>query len=182
MQIVAIGGSLRRDSFNTKLLQCLQSLAPKDIRIEIEIESLRGIPLYDGDEEDRTGKPQAVQDLDAKIRAAQGVIIATPEYNFSVPGVLKNALDWLSRQGSPLRWKPVGIMGASTGPVGTARAQYHLRQTLQHHEALLLPKPEIFVRNAQTLFSKSGELTDSDTGKHVASWLVAFAAWVEKRP
>jgi chromate reductase, NAD(P)H dehydrogenase (quinone) len=92
---------------------------------------------------------------------------------------LKNALDWLSRQGSPLRHKPVGIMGASTGPVGTARAQYHLRQMLQGHEAIVMPKPEVFVRNAETAF-KDGNLADAETRKVISDWLVAYAKWVEK--
>ncbi len=180
MKITAISGSLRKASFNTALLHALQPLAPQGM--EIEIAGLHGIPVYDGDEEDKTGKPEAVKALDAKIRAAAGVIIATPEYNFSYPGGLKNASDWLSRRGSPLRWKPVGVMGVSTGPIGTARAQYHLRQNLQAHEALVMPKPEVFVRNAETTFSKSGELTDAETRKFVGDWLKAFAAWVEKRP
>jgi chromate reductase, NAD(P)H dehydrogenase (quinone) len=180
MKIIAISGSLRKASFNTALTNTLQTLAPK--LLEIEPASLHGIPVYDGDDEDRTGKPEAVKALDARIRAAAGVIISTPEYNFSIPGGLKNALDWLSRQGSPLRYKPVGVMGASTGPVGTARAQYHLRQTLQHHEALLMPKPEVFVRFADKMFSASGELVDVETRKFVGTWLEAFAAWVERRP
>jgi chromate reductase, NAD(P)H dehydrogenase (quinone) len=180
MNILAISGSLRKESYNSALIRALQSLAPDSMKIDIA--DLRGISVYDGDEEDKSGKPPTVTALDARIRAADAVIISTPEYNFSLPGGLKNALDWLSRQGSPLRWKPVGVMGASTGPVGTARAQYHLRQTLQHHEALVMPKPEVFVRNADKAFSSTGELTDAETRKFVTGWLAAFAAWVERRP
>jgi chromate reductase, NAD(P)H dehydrogenase (quinone) len=180
MKTLGISGSLRKASFNTVLLRALQPLAPKGL--EIEIATLHGIPVYDGDEEDKTGKPAAVKAIDAKIRSAEGVIVSSPEYNFSPPGGLKNALDWLSRQGSPLRWKPCGIMGASTGPVGTARAQYHLRQMLQAHETLVMPKPEIFLRNAEDMFSKSGEITDAATRDVVTAWLKAFADWVEKRP
>jgi chromate reductase, NAD(P)H dehydrogenase (quinone) len=177
MKILGITGSLRKASFNTKLLHALKGLAPGTQ--DMEVADLHDIPLYDGDEEDKTGKPEAVKALDAQIRAAQGVIISSPEYNFSPPGVLKNALDWLSRQGSPLRHKPVGIMGASTGPVGTARAQYHLRQMLQGHEAIVMPKPEVFVRNAETAF-KDGNLADAETRKVISDWLVAYAKWVEK--
>jgi chromate reductase, NAD(P)H dehydrogenase (quinone) len=180
MKVIGITGSLRKASFNTVLLHALPALASN--ALEFEVADLHGISLYDGDEEEKSGKPEAVKALDAKIRSAAGVIISSPEYNFSPSGVLKNALDWLSRQGSPLRHKPAGIMGASTGPVGTARAQYHLRQMLQGHEALVMPKPEIFVRNAETVFSKSGELTDPETRKVVADWLKAFEAWAEKRP
>jgi chromate reductase, NAD(P)H dehydrogenase (quinone) len=180
MKIIAVSGSLRKSSFNTALIHALQDLAPKGM--EIEVMPLHGIPVYDGDDEDKTGKPDTVKALDARIRAAAGTIIATPEYNFSFPGGLKNALDWLSRGGSPLRHKPVGVMGASTGPVGTARAQYQLRQTLQGNEALVMPKPEIFVRNAETTFAKSGELVDAETRTFVGDWLKAFAAWVERRP
>jgi chromate reductase, NAD(P)H dehydrogenase (quinone) len=177
MKILCISGSLRKASFNTQLLQSLNGLAPD--MLELEAADLHGIPLYDGDEEDKAGKPETVKALDQRIRVAQGVIISSPEYNFSPSGVLKNALDWLSRQGSPLRHKPVGIMGASTGPVGTARAQYHLRQMLQGHEAIVMPKPEVFVRNSETAF-KDGRLADPETRKVVSDWLVAYAKWVEK--
>ena len=175
MKILAITGALRKDSYNTQLLKAVQELAPKDM--EIELVTLHGIPLYDGDEEDKHGVPAIVKALQEKVRQADGIIIATPEYNFSVPGVLKNATDWLSRSGNPFKWKRVGVMGASQGPVGTARAQYHLRQNLNGLEAIVMPKPEIFVATADKKFV-NGQLTDEDTKKVIKTWLAAFKDWV----
>jgi len=175
MNILAITGALRKDSYNTQLLKAVQVLAPKDM--EIELVTLHGIPLYDGDEEDKHGVPAIVKALQEKVRQADGIIIATPEYNFSVPGVLKNATDWLSRSGNPFKWKRVGVMGASQGPVGTARAQYHLRQNLNGLEAIVMPKPEIFVATADKKFV-NGQLTDEDTKKVIRTWLAAFKDWV----
>ena len=175
MKILAITGALRKDSYNTQLLRAVQELAPKEM--EIELVTLHGIPLYDGDEEDKHGVPAIVKALQEKVRQADGIIIATPEYNFSVPGVLKNATDWLSRSGNPFKWKRVGVMGASQGPVGTARAQYHLRQNLNGLEAIVMPKPEIFVATADKKFV-NGQLTDEDTKKVIRTWLAAFKDWV----
>lgn len=180
MKIIGISGSLRKASYNSALLRALVSLQPPDL--EIEIVRLHGIPVYDGDDEKQTGKPSAILELDQKIRASDGVIIVTPEYNFSIPGGLKNALDWISRGSSPLKWKRVGIMGASDGPIGTARSQYHLRQTLQAHEAIVMPRPEIFVGNASKKFDPEGRLTDDDSAERLKKWLKAFADWVEKKP
>ena len=180
MKIVGISGSLRKASYNTALLRALLPLLPQGM--EIEPSRLNGIPVYDGDDEKATGKPAAIRELDQKIRASDGVIIVTPEYNFSIPGSLKNATDWLSRGSSPLKWKRVGIMGASDGPIGTARSQYHLRQTLQAHEAIVMPRPEIFVSTAHDKFDAEGNLTDEATRKRLGKWLQSFADWVEKRP
>ena len=101
------------------------------------------------------------------------------EYNFSVPGVLKNGTDWLSRSGNPFKWKRVGVMGASPGPIGTARSQYHLRQNLVGLEAITMPKPEIFIAHADRKFIK-GEPTDEETKKVITLWLAAFRDWVSK--
>lgn len=179
MNIIAISGSLRKGSFNTALLHAVKARAPSAMKIEIV--TLEGIPLFNEDDESRSGVPDIVKGLQAKIRAADGIIISTPEYNFSVPGVLKNATDWLSREGNPFKWKRVGIMGASGGPVGTARAQYHLRQNLVGLEAITMPKPEIFVGNSDKKF-KDGKLTDEDTLKVIDTWLKAFAEWAGKKP
>lgn len=179
MNIIAISGSLRKGSFNTALLHTVKARAP--YAEAIEIVTLKGIPLYDGDEEDRSGVPEIVKALQAKIRAADGIMISTPEYNFSVPGVLKNATDWLSRSGNPFKWKRVGVMGASGGPIGTARSQYHLRQNLVGLEAITMPKPEIFVTNSESKF-KDGKLTDEATLKVIDTWIKAFEEWVSKRP
>lgn len=177
MKIIAISGALRKASTNTGLLRALKDVAPAGV--EVEVVTLHGIPLYDGDVEDAEGKPQSVKELDAKIRAADGVVIATPEYNFSIPGVLKNASDWLSRGGSPLKWRRVGIIGASGGPVGTARVQYHLRQNLQGLEAIVMPKPEFFASNNGEKFDKDGNLTDSNTREHLRKWLEAYLAFLK---
>ncbi len=179
MKIIGISGSLRKASYNTSLLRALISSQPQGM--EIEPIRLNGIPVYDGDDEKAAGKPAAVLELDEKIRAADGVVIVTPEYNFSIPGGLKNAIDWLSRGSSPLKGKRVGIMGASDGPIGTARSQYHLRQTLQSQESIVMPRPEIFVGNASKKFDAEGNLTDDDTAQRLTKWLKAFADWVENK-
>jgi chromate reductase len=179
MKLLAITGALRKDSYNTQLLRAVKELAPPEMAIDIV--TLHGVPLYDGDEEDRHGVPASVKALQDKVREADGVIISTPEYNFSVPGVLKNGLDWMSRSGNPFKWKRVGVMGASQGPVGTARSQYHLRQNLVGLEAITMPKPEIFVASAETKFA-NGKLIDEATRKVIAAWLKAFEDWVEKKP
>jgi chromate reductase, NAD(P)H dehydrogenase (quinone) len=180
MKLIAISGALRKASTNSGLLRALKDVAPASISVDIA--TLHGIPLYDGDAEAAGGKPHAVKDLDARIRAADGVVISTPEYNFSVPGVLKNASDWLSRGGSPFKWKRVGVMGSADGPLGTGRSQYHLRQNLQALEAIVMPKPEIFVGSASDKFDSDGNLTDADTRLRLGKWLHAFAEWVEKQP
>ncbi len=180
MKLIAISGALRKASTNTGLTRALIDVAPTGV--EIDLATLHGIPLYDGDDEKAHGKPQAVKDLDARIRAADGVIISTPEYNFSIPGVLKNATDWLSRGGSPFKWKRVGVIGAADGPLGTGRSQYHLRQNLQALEAITMPKPEFFAGNASTKFHADGDLTDADSRERLKAWLHAFVVWVEKKP
>src|SRR5688572_19702079 len=177
MKLLAITGALRKDSYNTQLLKAVKELAPADM--EIEIVTLHGVPLYDGDEEDKHGVPASVTALKEKVKQADGVIISTPEYNFSVPGVLKNGLDWMSRSGNPFKWKRVGVMGASEGPIGTARSQYHLRQNLVGLEAITMPKPEIFVALAPTKFAE-GKLTDEATKKIIVKWLAAFKDWVKR--
>jgi chromate reductase len=173
VRILGISGALRRGSTNTGLLRALQPMMPEVHSLVIA--TLHGIPLYDGDEEQAHGKPEAVKALDARIREADAVIFATPEYNFSVPGVLKNGTDWLSRGGSPLRWKRVGLVGAGEGHyLGTGRSQYHFRQTLQAHRAIVMPRPEIFVNHNDDKFDGDGNLTDEDTRKHLANWLKGF--------
>lgn len=177
MKLLAITGALRKDSFNTQLLKAVKELAPQEMGIEIV--TLHGVPLYDGDEEDKHGVPAIVKALQEKVRQADGIIISTPEYNFSIPGVLKNGLDWMSRSGNPFKWKRVGVMGASEGPIGTARSQYHLRQNLVGLEAITMPKPEIFVALADTKFA-NGKLTDERTKKIIVTWLAAFKDWVKR--
>jgi chromate reductase len=180
MKIIAISGALRKESTNTKLLHALVDVAGG--AAEIEVVTLRGIPLYDGDDEKANGKPIAAKTLEEKIRSADGVVIATPEYNFSIPGVLKNATDWLSRGGSPFKWKRVGIMGAADGPLGTGRSQYHLRQNLQALEAITMPKPEYFLPHSGKKFDEAGKFIDLEDRRRLETWFKHFHEWVEKKP
>jgi chromate reductase, NAD(P)H dehydrogenase (quinone) len=179
MKIIAISGALRKASCNTGLCRALAAVAPDAVHIEVA--TLHGIPLYDGDVEAATGKPEAVATLDQKIRKSDGVIIATPEYNFSIPGVLKNATDWLSRGGSPLKHRRVAILGAADGPLGTGRSQYHLRQNLQGLEAIVMPKPEFFASNSSKKFDENGNLTDEDTATRLKAWLESYLAFLNAK-
>jgi chromate reductase, NAD(P)H dehydrogenase (quinone) len=175
--ILAVSGSLRAGSYNTSLLRAVETMAPDTLRLEII--TPRGVPLYDGDEENEHGIPAVVEELKARMRAADGLIFATPEYNFSVSGVLKNMIDWLSRgQNQPFNGKHIGIMGASTSPVGTARAQYHLRMSLQALYGVVMPRPEIFVSRAGDKFADDGALADEATQKVIGVWLKHFEPWV----
>jgi chromate reductase, NAD(P)H dehydrogenase (quinone) len=177
MKIIAISGALRKASTNTGLCRALGDVAAAGILVEVA--TLHGIPLYDGDLEAESGKPESVKELDAKIRNADGIVISTPEYNFSVPGVLKNATDWLSRGGSPFKWRRVGVIGAADGPLGTGRSQYHLRQNLQGMEAIVMPKPEFFAGHASQKFDKEGNLTDADSRKRLGQWLESYVAFLK---
>jgi chromate reductase len=159
IEIVALVGSLRRQSYNRGLLRSAMLSQPPDMHIhEIPI---AGLPFFDEDLEAK-GDPPTVRDLKQALARADGVIIVTPEYGYSIPGVLKNALDWASRPTgrSALRGKPVAIMGASIGRSGTMRAQLHLRQVLLHMGAITIPEPEIYVTFAPDKFNGFGELAD----------------------
>jgi chromate reductase, NAD(P)H dehydrogenase (quinone) len=179
MKILAISGALRKASTNTGLCRALREVAPTGM--EIDVATLHGIPLYDGDVEATSGKPEAVKVLDAKIRAVDGIVIATPEYNFSIPGVLKNASDWLSRGGSVFKWRRVGIIGSADGPLGTGRSQYHLRQNLQGLEAIVMPKPEFFAGSASHKFDVHGNLTDEDTRRRLKTWLESYVTFLNAK-
>ena len=179
-KIIAISGALRKASTNTGLLRAIKELAPA--HVVFEIATLHAIPLYDGDDEALHGKPEAVKALDEKIRSADGIIISTPEYNYSFPGVLKNATDWLSRGGSPFQAKRTGLVGAADGMLGAARAQLAFRQNLQGLQAIVMPKPEVFAGNASQRFDAEGNLKDQELRKHLGVWLTAFLDWVEKKP
>jgi chromate reductase len=138
LNVLGISGSLRRGSYNTRLLETIKAMLPPGMALEIA--AFDGLPIYNGDDEDKSGIPPSALDFIGRIRVADAVIIATPEYNFSIPGGLKNAIDWVSRiKQQPFRHKRVGIVGASGGPIGTARSQYHLRQALQALEAYVMP-------------------------------------------
>ena len=172
MNILGLSGSLRAGSYNTMALKAAQKLAPAGIKIEIA--GITEIPMYNDDVRAQ-GEPAPVAALKAKVRQADAVLIVTPEYNFSIPGVLKNTLDWMSRPPEPpFTGKVVGIMGASPGPVGTARVQYDLRKVMVFMDAFTVNKPEVFIASAQTKFNAQGELTDEATGKFIGELLVSL--------
>ena len=161
-KILGICGSLRKDSYNLKVLRVMG----KDFGEEIDfaIADLADIPPFNEDVE-ALGDPEAVKIFKDAIRAADALIIATPEYNYGLPGVLKNALDWASRpfSDSALSGKRIAILGASQGMGGTIRAQLQLRQTLHGNRADVLPEPEVFIATVQNKFDEQGELTDERT-------------------
>jgi chromate reductase len=179
LSILGIAGSLRRDSYNRALLRAAAGLAPDGMRIEIF--DLAEVPLYNGDVEAR-GDPEAVASLKQAVAAADGVLMATPEYNHGVPAVMKNAVDWASRppRSAPLGGKPVGIIGASPGVTGSARGQSQLRQAFEFTNSYCMPQPELLVFKAHEKFDSEGRLTDAATVEHLARYLTAFAAWVRR--
>lgn len=172
MNILGLSGSLRAGSYNTLALKAAQKLAPAGIMIEIA--GIGDIPMYNDDQRAQ-GEPAAVAALKEKVRQADGVLIATPEYNFSIPGVLKNTLDWMSRPpGPPFTGKVVGIMGASPGPVGTARVQYDLRKVMVFMDAFTLNKPEVFINHCAGKFDAQGQFTDEAGSKFIVDLLLAM--------
>jgi chromate reductase, NAD(P)H dehydrogenase (quinone) len=172
MKILGICGSLRKGSFNAMALRAAQKLAPQGI--EVDTADIGQLPLYNDDVR-AAGEPAVVQEFKSKIRAADAVLLVTPEYNFSIPGVLKNAIDWASRPPEPpFTGKAVAIMGASQGPVGTARVQYDLRKVMVFLDAYTVNKPEVFISFAQNKFNAQGELTDEATAKFITELLVSL--------
>ncbi len=176
-EIVGLAGSLRQASLNRALLRAAVALAPP--RLRITVHDLGAIPLYNGDVEARA-LPDSVAALRAAVKAADGLLIATPEYNYGVPGVLKNTIDWLSRpaRGSALEGKPAAIMGASPGMSGTARGQLQLRQAFVFTNTYAMAQPEVLVARAHEKFDEKGELTDAPTREFLAAFLGRFAEWV----
>jgi chromate reductase len=177
LNILGVSGSLRKGSLNTALLRAASEYLPAGATLKIQ--SLGGVPLYNYDVE-QAGTPEAVDDLRRGIRESDGLLIATPEYNYSIPGVLKNALDWASRppKGSPLTRKPIAIMGAA-GMLGTVRAQSHLRQILLYHDSRVMAKPELFVSRGQGKFDETGRLVDEPIQQKLEKFLNAFAVWIK---
>jgi len=179
LRVVAFAASLRHGSFNRALLGAAQQLVPPDMTIvPIEIGDL---PFYNADVE-AEGDPPAVVAFKASLRDADGVLIATPEYNNGIPALLTNAVDWGSRfpGSSPLAGKPVALMGASPSQVGTARAQLHLRQILEHAEARILPPPELLVARAHERFDTDLRLTHEGTRQVLAALLRRFVRWIHR--
>ncbi len=178
LRVLGISGSLRKGSFNTALLRAAVELAPPDMKIEPF--DLRPIPMYDDDVRVQ-GYPEPVERFRQAIAAADALLFCTPEYNFSIPGVLKNAIDWASRPPSqPFAGKPIAIMGASGGGSGTMRGQYHLRQVTASLDMHAVNKPEVFIRTAKNVFDDGLKLTDEATRKVVADLLVALAVWARR--
>lgn len=175
-EIVGLAGSLRRASFHRGLIRAARELAPEGVTVE-PYERLDEIPFFNQDVQDR-GDPAPVRDFKESIRRADAVLIATPEYDYAIPGVLTNALDWALRPPSPFRHKPVGIVGTSPGSVGTARGQMVLRQILLHPPAYVMPEPQMLIPFALQRFDQqTGDLVDERTRQSMRRFLVALLEW-----
>jgi chromate reductase len=181
LNILTICGSLRKASLNRALLKALPGLAPAGMAF-VEAPSYRGFALYDADFQTTAGIPADVTALGDAIRAADAVIISSPEYNWGIPGALKNAIDWMSRlQEQPFKEKPVLIQSVTSGPLGGARMQYHLRMALTFLNAFIFGTPEIFVGMGQTKFDeRTMALIDEPTRKIVTLQLAAFETFVAR--
>jgi NAD(P)H-dependent FMN reductase len=182
--VVGIAGSLREGSFNRALLRAAAELAPEGLSVQIE--SIRGIPLYDGDAEKRDGIPDAVTALKEKIAAADGLLLVTPEYNHSIPGVFKNAIDWLSRPpkdiGRVFGDKPVGMFGVTPGRGGTRFAQMAWLPVLRTLGTRPFHGGQLYLAGAGELFDDALNLTDETVRGLVQKYLAGFAAFVEQQP
>jgi len=178
LTILGIAGSLRQTSFNRAALRVAQQLAPEGVTVEIF--ELDGIPSFNQDDE--ANPPQRVTELKGRIKAADAILFVTPEYNYSIPGVLKNAIDWASRPYGDNAWegKPVAVMGASGGPQGTSRAQYHLRQCFVFLDMHPVNKPEVMIGNASQKFDAQGNLTDDKAREMIGRLIQSLAAWTRK--
>jgi chromate reductase len=183
LKVLGFVGSLRRGSYNKALMRAAVEVAPENV--EIEVFDLAGIPPFNQDLENQP--PQSVKDFKAKIKAADALLIATPEYNYSISGVLKNAIDVASRPYADkvFEGKPVAIMSASTGRLGGARAQYHLRQVFVFLEMRPINHPEVMLAQADKNVDENGNLTNEDTRKLIRQLLEELAAWtktLQKQP
>lgn len=178
IRILGIAGSLRRESYNRAALRAATQLVPDGATLEVF--ELDGIPGFNQDEEKN---PSAkVVELKRRIREADAILIVTPEYNYSVPGVLKNAIDWASRPYGDSAWsgKPAAIMGASVGTIGTARAQYHLRQMFVFLNMFPINQPEVMIANATERFDAEGNLTHEATKKFISQLLQSLIDWTRQ--
>ncbi len=179
IKVLAICGSLRQGSYNRMALKVAEENLAPGMRLEV-FGGMAEIPLYNEDVKAK-GFPPAVAELRAKIKAADALLFVTPEYNYSMPGVMKNAIDWASRPpDQPFDGKPVAMMGATMGLWGTTRAQHHLRQTCVFLNMIPLNKPEVMIPQAQNKFDAQGRLTDETTRKFIADLMTALAAWTKK--
>jgi chromate reductase len=177
-KILGFAGSLRKGSYNKALLRAALELVPEGV--ELETFDLEGIPLFNQDLENEP--VEKVSEFKARIKAADAILIATPEYNYSIPGVLKNAIDCASRPyaDNAFAHKPVAIMGASIGMIGTARAQYHLRQCFVFLSCFALNQPEVMVPFAQDKIDKNGKVIDQETRKLIRQLLESLVAWAKR--
>jgi chromate reductase, NAD(P)H dehydrogenase (quinone) len=177
MKILGISGSVRKGSYNTAALRAAKELAPEGV--ELEIYDISGFPEFNQDHDQNP--PAKVTEFKRKIREADGILICSPEYNYSVPGVLKNAIDWASRPYGDSAWdgKPAAIMGASIGATATARMQYHLRQIMVFLNMHPLNRPEVMIGTAHDKFDADGKLTDDSTRKHIAGMIEALVSWTK---
>jgi chromate reductase len=178
--ILGIVGSLRKDSYNRFALKAAQELVPDGAVLSLV--ELHGIPVFNQDTE--MALPAAVLEFKRQILAADAILFATPEYNYSVSGVLKNAIDWASRPYGESAWtgKPAAMMGASTGSLGTARAQYHLRQILVTLDMPVVNQPEVMIGDASQRFDPDGRLTDEPTRQFIQKLLGALVQLAESSP
>jgi chromate reductase, NAD(P)H dehydrogenase (quinone) len=178
VKILGIAGSLRRASYNRAALRVAQGLVPAGVTLETF--ELDGIPVFNQDDEKQP--PAKVTELKARIRAADAILFSTAEYNYSIPGVLKNAIDWASRPYGDSAWtgKPVALMGAAAGMLGSARAQYHLRQVFVFLNMLPINQPEVLIATAHNKFDADGNLTDESVKKLIAQLLESLAAWTRR--
>ncbi|MBA6413431.1 NAD(P)H-dependent oxidoreductase [Parahaliea sp. F7430] len=175
LNVLGISGSLRRDSYNTAALRVARDNAPSDMNIEFA--DLSEIPLYNQDLRDEK-VPAAVTKLVEQIIAADALLFSTPEYNYSMPAVLKNAIDWVSReQPQPFAGKPAAIMSSSMSLLGGVRAQYDLRRSMVFLDVHCLNKPEVMIASAHERFDEQGRLTDEDTKAHINKMVVALGKW-----
>ena len=175
--ILGVLGSLRRDSFNRSTLRAAQTLTPEGARIDVA--DIDGLPGFNQDDEREP--PAKVIELKQQIRNADAILFVTPEYNYSVPGVLKNAIDWASRPYGDSAWngKPVAVMGASVGMLGTARAQYHLRQMFVFLNMYPVNQPEVMISNAAKRFDEQGNLTDETSRRLIQQLLQELVRWTK---
>ncbi|MEW6668522.1 MAG: NAD(P)H-dependent oxidoreductase [Thermodesulfobacteriota bacterium] len=178
VRILGFAGSLRKRSYNRSILSAALEVMPDDAVLEVF--DLEGIPGFNQDLESQP--PDKIKAFKAKIRAADAILIATPEYNYSIPGVLKNAIDWASRPygDNAFEGKPVAVMGASIGMLGTGRAQYHLRQSFVFLNMYPINQPEVMVPFAEGKFDSNGRLVDDKTRGKIRELLQSLVAWTRK--
>jgi chromate reductase, NAD(P)H dehydrogenase (quinone) len=181
LNVICICGSLRKASYNRMVMNALPGLAPANMKLK-EAPPFADFPIYDADIQDTNGIPPAVSALAEAVRVADGVIFDSPEYNFSIPGGLKNALDWVSRvPNQPFAGKPVALQSATNGALGGGRMQYDLRRSMIFLDAMTLNRPEVFIGNcSQKIDAKTGQITDQQTVGFIRQQLEAFAKFVER--